>query len=208
MKFTGLILDIDGTIWNTTGIVAEAWNRAVRKCGITMPEITADTLKHEFGKTMNAIADDLFVSAGKEERTRLLKTCCREEQLAVRNCSENITYPGVTETIADISSIIPIFIVSNCQKGYIELVMEKNSITSYISDYECYGNTGKGKSENLKDIIKRNVIERPVYTGDTQGDSDACRDAGVPFIWASYGFGKAENYYAAIKSFSEIKEYL
>jgi phosphoglycolate phosphatase len=208
MKFNGLILDIDGTIWNTTGVVADAWNRAVRKCGFTMTEITAETLKHEFGKTMNDIADDLFSSVKEEDRVRLLESCCREEQLAVRECSENITYPDVRETIADISSHMPVFIVSNCQKGYIELVMEKNGIAGCISDYECYGNTGKGKSENIKDIVKRNSITHPVYAGDTQGDCDACRDAGVPFIWASYGFGTADTYYAAIRSFSEIKEYL
>ena len=26
-NFDGLILDVDGTIWNTTGIVAQAWNK-------------------------------------------------------------------------------------------------------------------------------------------------------------------------------------
>ena len=28
-NFDGLILDVDGTIWNTTGIVAQAWNKVI-----------------------------------------------------------------------------------------------------------------------------------------------------------------------------------
>ena len=29
MKIDSIILDVDGTIWNTTGIVASAWNKVI-----------------------------------------------------------------------------------------------------------------------------------------------------------------------------------
>ena len=44
MKFDGVILDIDGTIWNTTEIVADAWNKAI-ECSHYNIKITADILK-------------------------------------------------------------------------------------------------------------------------------------------------------------------
>ena len=31
MKTDGIILDIDGTLWNSTPIVAEAWNEIIEK---------------------------------------------------------------------------------------------------------------------------------------------------------------------------------
>ncbi|MFA6857685.1 MAG: HAD-IA family hydrolase [Treponema sp.] len=204
MKFDGVILDIDGTIWNTTEIVADAWNKAI-ECSHYNIKITADILKNEFGKTMEKIADDLFPFIKGSERSLLLKKCCAEEQHALRLNTKKIEYTGVFETIKKIAETHRIFIVSNCQKGYIELVMDKVGITPFISDYECFGNTGKGKSFNIVDIIRRNGIADPVYVGDTQGDSDACKEAGVPFIWASYGFGKPVSYYAAVKSFCEIE---
>ena len=37
--------------------------------------------------------------------------------------------------------------------------------------------------ENLSD---------PVYIGDTIGDFNACQKAGVPFIFAEYGFGQVD----------------
>lgn len=204
MKFDGIILDIDGTIWDTTKIVADAWTRAIKNnnCDI---EITADILKSEFGKTMDIIADDLFPSIKNPERKLLLEQCCEEEQHALKINTKKIEYDGVSETIRRIASTHKIFIVSNCQKGYIELVMDKTGIKQYISDYECFGNTGKGKTDNIINIIRRNNITAPVYVGDTQGDCDACKAADIPFIWASYGFGKADSYYAVIKSFDEIE---
>lgn len=60
MKIDSIILDVDGTIWNTTVIVAEAWNFAIDKLYPQVPHVTGTILKGQFGKTMNVIADNLF----------------------------------------------------------------------------------------------------------------------------------------------------
>jgi phosphoglycolate phosphatase len=208
MNFDGIILDIDGTIWNTTAIVADAWNKVIKNYEYILETITPNILKMEFGKTMDTIADDLFPSIKGQKRKILLEKCCAEEQLAIKLNTKKIEYDGVVESIKRISSAHKVYIVSNCQKGYIELVMSKTGITQYISDYECFGNTGRNKAANIVTIIQRNNILDPVYVGDTQGDCDACKEASIPFIWASYGFGKADSYYAVIKSFSEIENIL
>ena len=210
MKFDGLILDVDGTIWNTTGIVAEAWNKTIDTFFPQVPHVNAEILKGQFGKTMDVIADNLFGVLSAEDKKILMEKCCIYEQKALLDNTKNITYEGVIETLKKLSSIIPIFIVSNCQSGYIELVIEKNKITPLIKDFECFGNTGKSKAENIKLIASRNGLKAPVYVGDTQGDYEACKEAGVPFIWAAYGFGKPEdnNYYAKIDSFTQLESLL
>ena len=78
--------------------------------------------------------------------------------------------------------------------------------TSFITDFECYGNTGLNKDQNIALVIKRNNLKNAVYVGDTQGDYDACKKASIPFVWASYGFGKPddENYLAKIEKFSDL----
>ena len=210
MRFDGLILDVDGTIWNTTGIVAEAWNKTIDTFFPQVPHVNAEILKGQFGKTMDVIADNLFGVLSAEDKKILMEKCCIYEQKALLDNTKNITYEGVIETLKKLSSIIPIFIVSNCQSGYIELVIEKNKITPLIKDFECFGNTGKSKAENIKLIASRNGLKAPVYIGDTQGDYEACKEAGVPFIWAAYGFGKPEdnNYYAKIDSFTQLESLL
>ena len=186
----GIILDIDGTIWNTTPIVAEAWNHAIKSICPMVPLVTAEILQGQFGKPMNVIADNLFKGITQEERELLLDACCRLEQKAITENKTDITYPGVIKGIKTLAEKYRLFIVSNCQDGYIELTMHKNGIESYITDFECYGRTGKGKADNIRLVVERNNLKAPVYVGDTEGDLTASEEAGVPFVWASYGFGK------------------
>ena len=47
------------------------------------------------------------------------------------------------------------------------------------------------------DLVGRNC-------GDTEGDEYAARYAGIPFIWASYGFGKAKSPDRVIRSIKEL----
>ena len=210
MKFDGLILDVDGTIWNTTPIVAEAWNKIIDELFPQVPHVTPEILQGQFGKTMDVIADNLFSVLDKADKKMLMKKCCENEQKALLLNTKDITYDGVVKTIRKISEKIPVFIVSNCQRGYIEVVMKKTGITDYIKDFECFGNTGFSKDKNIRLIAERNGLKAPVYTGDTQGDYEACIKAGVPFIWASYGFGcpKDDHYYAAIKRVTELEDLL
>ena len=209
-NFDGLILDVDGTIWNTTGIVAQAWNKVIDENFPQVTHVTAEILKGQFGKTMDVIADNLFSVLNSEEKKSLMEKCCVGEQAALNENQKDIAYEGVLEGLARLAKRIPLFIVSNCQSGYIELVMEKNKITSLIKDFECFGNTGLGKDENIRLIVKRNGLKNPVYVGDTQGDFEACKKAGVPFIWAAYGFGRpeTEDYFAKINKFTELENLL
>lgn len=52
--------------------------------------------------------------------------------------------------------------------------------------------------------MERNGIKEAVYVGDTQGDADACRKAGVPMIYAGYGFGDVKGDYLTIDAFEEL----
>lgn len=202
--FDGIILDIDGTIWNTTGIVAVAWNKAIDQTGLNARKINAQDLQNEFGKTMDEIAKDLWPELDDKSRDILLAECVTEEQIAVRNNSIDICYEGVVDTIRELSSSQNFYVVSNCQDGYIELMLEKTGLGKYVKDFECFGRTGKGKAENIMILCSRNGIKAPVYVGDTQTDSNACNQCGVPFIYAAYGFGKAASYIEKISSFPEL----
>ena len=210
MKFDSIILDVDGTIWNTTGIVADAWNLAFDKFFPQVPHVTADILKGQFGKPMDVIADNLFPMLSKDEKKLLMEKCCEMEQAALMENTKDIAYDGVIETIKKLSRKIPVFIVSNCQSGYIEVVMEKNGIAEYIKDFECFGNTGLLKDQNIRLIIERNNLKAAAYVGDTQGDYEACKKAGVPFIWAAYGFGRPEDndYYFKLEKFQQLESLL
>ena len=65
-EFEEIFLDVDGTIWNTTEIVARAWNRAIDEVFPQVPHVTADILKGQFGKTMYVIGNNLFLPSGRQ----------------------------------------------------------------------------------------------------------------------------------------------
>ncbi|WP_370314204.1 HAD family hydrolase [Guptibacillus hwajinpoensis] len=53
-------------------------------------------------------------------------------------------------------------------------------------------------------IIERNNLTNPIYIGDTEGDLKASRYAGIPFVYAKYGFGEVSEYDEVINRFEEL----
>ncbi len=204
-----LIFDIDGTLWNTTGVVAKAWNEAVRRSNV--PElcnlfITPKMLEKEFGKPMDEIADDLFGPIDRDAKAKLLEYCCELEHQAILDNFDDLSYEGMKGTMHELAKDHRLFIVSNCQTGYIELVIEKNGLEGLIEDYECFGKTGLQKSENIRLVIERNNLsyEESVYIGDTMGDFLSTKAAGIPFVHAAYGFGVVDAADCVIEKFSDL----
>ncbi len=204
-----LLLDVDGTLWDSTPIVAKAWTKAAEETGFEGLDVKPDTLKQLFGKTMDEIAYSLVPWASKEKRDALMEKCVIYEQEALEEDPCDICYPGVLDTIKKLSERLHIAIVSNCQSGYIELFMRKTGLTDKeISDKECFGDTGKGKTDNILSVIKRNGFKKAYYVGDTEGDRIAVRAAGIGFISADYGFGEPAEADAGIDRFDRLTEIL
>lgn len=204
MTTDAVILDVDGTLWDSTGIVARAWIKALREAGIEDVEVTSDRLKGLFGKTMDVIADELLPETEAEKRYQIMDVCCVYEHEALLEDPCHICYDGVIETIKELSAMTDVCIVSNCQAGYIELFLEKTGLFDYVKDIECFGNNGNTKDENIRLLVERNGFEHPIYVGDTMGDMQASDGAGVPFVWASYGFGTPDHYMVKIDHFNEL----
>ena len=114
-------------------------------------------------------------------------------------------YNGVPETIKALSKKYPLYIVSNCQDGYIEAFLKNSGLGGYFKDFTCPAYTGRLKGENIRIIMERNGLDEAVYVGDTQGDANACKEAEEPMIFASYGFGEVEGEYPSIQAFTELQ---
>ena len=204
MTYESLILDIDGTLWDSRELVAEGYNIQLRKEGLDHLCVTADDLTPLFGKVLQDIADALLYTIPESDRYDLMSRCMKTENQYLYTNPCRIGFPGVVETLEKLSKRYRLFIVSNSEQGYPELCMEKMGIRSYITDHLCYGDTGTSKGKTIRTLMERNQIENAVYVGDTQGDYEATVEAGIPFIWCSYGFGSPEGYFAKIDKFEEL----
>ena len=75
----GIIFDMDGTLWDSSKQVCEAWDVAVEKCGYSRAPITIEEMQGVMGKTMDLIAEILFPFVQGKEQDKLLEACCKEE---------------------------------------------------------------------------------------------------------------------------------
>lgn len=198
-----IIFDVDGTLWDSTESVAASWNLVLREHSRLDLLITAEILNNLFGKTMTEIADAIFPSLPSDERIRLMELCLSYENRYLEEHPGTL-YEGVKETLQALSERCRLYIVSNCQSGYIEVLLQTCGLSRYITDYLCFGDTQAPKNETIRTLMKRNQITDAVYVGDTQADADACSKAGVPFIFASYGFGDVPDAKVRIRSISEL----
>lgn len=199
----GIIFDVDGTLWDSTDSVAESWDLAIRENSTLDLTIDGEILQGLFGKTMTEIADALFPSLSEKERMDFIAVCFDYENRYLETHPGRM-YDGVVDTVKKLSEKYPLFIVSNCQCGYIEAMLNASGLRSYIKDHLCFGETQTPKSQTILKLMERNGLRDVVYVGDTQGDADACRDAGVPFVFAEYGFGDVPDAKVRIKAFPEL----
>ncbi len=200
-----IIFDVDGTLWDSRIPVAHSWNHSIEVYTGKPSQFTPEYLGQFFGKTMDVIIKVLLPDCTPEEQLRLGDRIFAEENdwLATEPGS---VYSGVEATLEQLSQKYPLYIVSNCQNGYIEVMLETTGFGRFFSGHLCYGDTQEGKGKNLVTLCRRYGLRDAVYVGDTQGDADACAEAGIPMIYAAYGLGNVEHPWKTIHSFSDLLE--
>lgn len=203
-----LIFDIDGTLWDSRAIVALGYNDYLRQIGREDLQVDAEYLKTLFGKTMTEIADIMLCSIEKPRRYDVMLGCMAREDEFLHNDPCDIAFPGVPETLRKLKEDYRLFIVSNAQCGYPELMMDKLGIRHLFEGWMCFGDTNLPKGDTIRILMERCGIEDAVYIGDTQGDLEASRYAGIPFIFCSFGFGDPETFDAKLDDFRQLPELL
>jgi len=190
---SGILLDVDGTLWDAVKAITESWNEYTRKF---IPEVpgpfTDQDIQDVLGKTMLEIVDILYPGLSGERKQEVIGGIMQYE---VDYLSEHagVVYPGVAETVRRLKMDgYHLYIVSNCQKGYIEDFLKASELEDAIEDHVCFGDTLKSKDFSIRLCAERNHLDRALYVGDTAGDLSATRKAGFPFIYAAYGFGSVD----------------
>lgn len=186
-----IIFDVDGTLWDSTEIVAKTWTKVLAEQTDMRMIITSARLHQLFGQTLPDIARQLFPEETTARQLELIDLCCEEEHRALLKTPAP-TYPGLEDTLKILSKKYPLYIVSNCEAGYIETFLEATGLEAYFRGHLCPGDTGNAKAANIRQIVQDYQLKEPVYVGDTEGDHRACQEAGVPFVFASYGFGQVD----------------
>jgi len=206
-KPDSIVFDLDGTLWDSCPACAVAWNHVLDKHGIPFREITTRDVQSVAGKPHEACIREVFDGLAEPQIQTLIAETSAEDLRFIRELG-GVLYDGVAEGLETLSSHYPLYIVSNCQAGYIELFLELTGLGPLIRDNECWGNTGRPKPENLRSLIARNDLERPVMVGDAAGDRHAAEACGVPFIHVTYGYFELDGDHPRFDSFDALTDHL
>lgn len=205
MKKQGIIFDMDGTLWDSAEGVATAWTIVVNREYDSKRVIAEKEIQNVMGKTMDKIAEIIFPELPEKERLGLMKICCKEENEYLRIHGGKL-FSELENTLKVLQEKYHLYIVSNCQSGYIEAFLEHYGFGKYFEDMECFGNNGLRKGMNIKKVVERNELTDAIYVGDIQGDYDATMEAGLTFVHAAYGFGTIAQETAKIMTFAELSK--
>ena len=207
-KFDSIIFDLDGTLWDSTGNVAIAWELARQQVDYVDEAITVERVKSITGMPYDVIFEVLLPGLDAEKRDQF-KAICAQCEIDTLHAKGGDLYPGLEDAIKYLAGKYKLYIVSNCQSGYIETFLRHCPVADYFLGHQCYGTKGLPKADNIRDIVNDHQLKAPVYVGDTKGDHDSATKAGVPFIFADYGFGKVEGgQTATISGLSDLVQLL
>ena len=204
MKERALIFDLDGTLWDSAEAVAIAWSTAGRRYLGPSFNLTSEDVYREMGKTMDQIVADLIPDQGDEKLMKQIAKDLFKTENEYLSFHPGKAFPAVIETLSLLKAKgYRLYIVSNCQAGYIETFLPLVP-KDLFSDHMCWSDTEADKHVTILKQMERAYVQEAVYIGDTEGDEKEAHLAGLPFIHAAYGFGKAKSPEGIINSFSEL----
>lgn len=192
-KFDSIIFDLDGTLWTTIDSCVKALAGVKSKHSDILYDISAETVKNQMGLPFEKNAETYYGYLGKEKAVKYAKEAFENN---ARNLSQNggTLYPNTEAVIRKLAESFKLYIVSNCMEDYMQAFLRSSGLKDYFCDYESHGKTGLSKGENIKLVMERNDIKNAIYVGDTMSDKMAADFAGIPFCFASYGFGEVAEY--------------
>ena len=191
MKIDGIIFDLDGTLWNCNEQVYDSWCKVIAERPDIDKVLTREEMASAMGLNEQEFTAKLFPEQSIKVREEIFARCCEIENKLLSEVGGK-AFDGMTDALRELSAHHSLAIVSNCGKGYIEAYLASMGTADCFTDYENPGRTGLSKAGNIRLVAERNGFRNPVYVGDTIWDKNSADEAGVPFIYAAYGFGDIE----------------
>ena len=182
MARKALLLDLDGTLWDSYRLYAKALQASTNKSS----EWFLKRLRN--GDNVIALARKSGVP-----NSRLSKHCrllCRELKL----------YRGVTRTLLLLQRRkILLGVVTNLPRWLTEPLLEQLGLRDHF--VYCLYDAKKPHSTRTKRAVrwfKRKRARQIVLVGDRASDAHAAQGAAIPFAWAAYGYDTQRPEYATV----------
>ena len=152
-----ILFDVDGTLWDSAARVGECWTAVLQEYPETrgMMQSKEDIYRY-MGHTMDDIARQMMPQVSEPKRSEIMNRCMEEENAYLRLHS-GVFYTGLSDTLYTLRELgYRLFIVSNCQIGYIETLLRCGS----YSVAKLYGNVND-------DTLSTDAFCTDAFSGNT-----------------------------------------
>lgn len=193
MALQAILLDLDGTIWDSYPFYASL---IAELCSITAEEAL---LELQSGTSIVQLLNTQGLG-----NSRFIKLCkVKADTLKL--------YPSVVETIGELHDRYSMAVVTNLP-GWITNVLLESAKLLDSFDYiqtATRGIPSKPRPHLIRRALNQLSINDPkdaIYVGDTEGDYAAACAAGTGFVWCEYGYEKKELNAQKISNFKELSK--
>lgn len=199
-----LIFDMDGTLWDAVDSYCAVWDATAASLGVEL-HVERGQLLPLMGKPLEEIYDALAAHTDAPRREFMRRLGDFEARMMPRLGGS--LYPGVKATLEELHRRgVRLFMVSNCSASGLDNFLDFTGLRPLMTDALSFGGTGCDKDVNMRRLRDVYSLSAPAYVGDVQRDADSTHAAGLPFIWAAYGFGTVRpgDYEYRIDSFEQL----
>ncbi len=194
---------MDGTLWDAVDSYCKVWDTTFQQMGMPYITVSRQELLECMGLPINEIFARIVEDPVNSEEFLALLDHNEDEMMPMLG---GILYQGVAEGIQRLSQHYRLFMVSNCGANGLKNFLSFTKLGSFIEDTLTHGETLLNKTENIKLLTNKHNLTASIYMGDTQGDCNCAHAAGIPMIYASYGFGTCSNAEYIVDSFDQLVE--
>jgi phosphoglycolate phosphatase len=199
-----LVFDLDGTLWDAAEPTTRGWNAALELLG-ARTRVTVEGIRSVAGTPFVGCVEILVPELCPPAEATLHALDAYEKAALME--TGGTLFSGVDAGLRRLAAAYPLYLVSNCQDWYLELFFERSGLGGCFAGWDCNGMSALGKADMLRNLAQKHGTPGAVYIGDTQGDHDSASDAGMPFVFARYGFGSVSESSLVFESFDRLVEH-
>lgn len=185
-EFDSIIFDMDGTLWDAVDSYRQVWMQTFEDLTINAA-VSRQQLIECMGKTIDEIFE-IVIADKTIDRKKFLDRLAFNEMHMMPKLGGKL-YPGVEKWIPELAKEYRLFMVSNCGSDGLHNFLRYTALKPYFTDTLTYCQTGLQKEGNINLLRRCHALTSPIYVGDTAGDCRSAHAAGIPIVFAEWGFG-------------------
>ncbi len=181
-----IILDLDGTLYNTQLTTVLATQEAFKQCNIPIP--TESQITSLIGSTTEEFCRKLAPSINDRQLKTLVTALQQRERALI--ISHGSLYTGISDMLHRLVALgYTLTICSNGSLEYIHTVLKSNHILHHFISVRGR-DSNLDKAAMIQGLMDNLKYDHAMVIGDTMHDIKAARANGLPIIGVNFGYGE------------------